>query len=31
MNFDEASFRVGVALREEIIVPTYVQEVSVLF
>ena len=31
MNFDEAGFRVGVAPREEIVVPAYVQEVSVLF
>jgi len=26
MNFDEAGFRVGVAPREEIVVPAYVQE-----
>jgi hypothetical protein len=31
MNFDKASFRVGVALRKEIVVPAYVQEVSILF
>ena len=28
MNFDEASFRVRVAPREEIVVPVYVKEVS---
>jgi hypothetical protein len=28
MNFDEAGFRVGVAPREEIVVPAYVKEVS---
>jgi hypothetical protein len=28
LNFDEAGFRVGVAPREEIIVPAYVKEVS---
>jgi hypothetical protein len=31
LNFDEASFQVGVAPREEIVVPTYVKEVSILF
>jgi hypothetical protein len=30
LNFDEAGFRVGVALGEEIVVPTYVKEVSTL-
>jgi hypothetical protein len=31
LNFDKASFRVRVALREEIVVPAYVKEVSILF
>ena len=31
LNFDEASFWVSVALREEIVVPVYVQEVSILY
>jgi hypothetical protein len=31
LNFDEAGFRVGVAPGEEIIVPAYVHEVSILF
>ena len=31
LNFDEAGFRVGVAPREEIVVPAYVREVSLLF
>jgi hypothetical protein len=30
LNFDEAGFQVGVALGEEIVVPTYVKEVSTL-
>ena len=30
LNFDEAGFWVGVALGEEIVVPTYVKEVSIL-
>ena len=30
LNFDEAGFRVGVALGEEIVVPAYVKEVSIL-
>ena len=30
LNFDEAGFRVGVALGEEIVVPAYVKEVSTL-
>lgn len=30
LNFDEASFQVGVAPREEIVVPTYVHKVSIL-
>jgi hypothetical protein len=30
LNFNEAGFRVGVALGEEIVVPTYVKEVSTL-
>jgi hypothetical protein len=30
LNFDEAGFRVGVAPGEEIVVPTYVKEVSTL-
>jgi hypothetical protein len=30
LNFDEAGFRVGVALGEEIVVPAYVKEVSLL-
>jgi hypothetical protein len=30
LNFDEAGFRVGVALGEEIVVPTFVKEVSIL-
>jgi hypothetical protein len=29
LNFNEAGFRVGVAPREEIVVPTYVKEVSI--
>jgi hypothetical protein len=31
LNFDEAGFRVGVAPGEEIVVPAYVKEVSILF
>jgi hypothetical protein len=31
INFDKASFWVGVAFRKEIIVPTYVKEVSISF
>jgi hypothetical protein len=31
LNFDKASFWVGVAPREEIVVPVYVKEVSLLF
>jgi hypothetical protein len=31
LNFNEAGFRVGVALGEEIVVPAYVKEVSTLF
>jgi hypothetical protein len=31
LNIDEASFRVRVAPREEIVVPAYVKEVSLLF
>ena len=31
LNFDEAGFWVRVAPREEIVVPVYVKEVSVLF
>jgi hypothetical protein len=30
LNFDEAGFRVGVAPGEEIVVPAYVKEVSIL-
>jgi hypothetical protein len=30
LNFDEARFRVGVAPGEEIVVPAYVKEVSIL-
>jgi hypothetical protein len=31
LNFNEAGFRVSVALGEEIVVPAYVKEVSTLF
>jgi hypothetical protein len=31
LNFNKAGFRIGVAPREEIVIPAYVQEVSLLF